>query len=811
MEKDIIKLQYHSVLKEFYLYRKVATDDYRKWENDTSMEQSLRPYLEKGNNGEFLLQDQKEQQFFDAILMEVKASNIDLEFEGTEIDYGDLINMINYYNKNNGKKNINLLPHEKTLPSVNKIYSDLIALSAETQNDLEKEINNYSSETFGKIYKKELERLKVAIEEINKNPVAICFIGGYSTGKSTLINALLGVPLLPKAIEAKTTAIFRIINDKNISIQFSTIGREEKYGLKVNWENNKPSFSFNFKHELTIFKEIKQILRENQDEPCVEKQIYNLLDYINNHYIIRNEENIVSEVDEYVTDIVDIYYPINFTNSTNFTIYDTPGTDSNRYQEFHEVVLKKAINDPKNSILVCVFDSVKLEGTPNQMLFSLLDKVTHEKAEGGVSIDKDRSFHVINRIDGCDYDQIPKLPKKSIEYAFKDGKKSLPLSDKKLFFTSARAGLAAKARIKGIKGVNEREYEQDKKKILEDKYYQFNKMSYSDYATDMIIRESDDFFNKEKSEEERVYIASGIYSLKKAISNYTEKYALSTKTNNYYQAVTKLIKSIDYATSFYKTKTAEKLDEQEIEEEMTRKALVNDLEKCTKEFIYEEKMNENKSEYIIFNENEISEIRKKVEKLGFSWFYVNEQKIDSRQKENIKLIRGYIQNLSKSYSNNRENLIKTAITQLIGKFNQCIENCNLSQLEKEFILDFGSSLNIPDYVHVERFKLPKKKWWFFHWVDKKSYKEEIVTVCSNALNRTIGDCEDDYERLVENNGNKLFKDCSVNIFEISNNLKKMKENKEKSQKELEEAAIFLSFIKEKIKLFKKTVWGGNND
>ena len=97
-----------------------------------------------------------------------------------------------------------------------------------------------------------------------------------------------------------------------------------------------------------------------------------------------------------VGSVIKIWFPIPLdTPNIQFTIYDTPGADSNYLK--HQEVLKDALAEQTHSILVFVAAPNKLEGSGNNALLSYLKEA--EEKDSKTSIDIGRSLFVINLID----------------------------------------------------------------------------------------------------------------------------------------------------------------------------------------------------------------------------------------------------------------------------------------------------------------------------------------------------------------------------------------------------------------------------
>ena len=121
-----------------------------------------------------------------------ETSEIQLSVVGTEMDYKDLRKMIDFYNGSHSDKKYSLLDRYEELPSVENCYRKIKETSNSILSQLQKDIEQEKEEKI----KNDFLDLKYAVEaatQEEEKPINLCFVGSYSTGKSSLINSLLGV------------------------------------------------------------------------------------------------------------------------------------------------------------------------------------------------------------------------------------------------------------------------------------------------------------------------------------------------------------------------------------------------------------------------------------------------------------------------------------------------------------------------------------------------------------------------------------------------------------------------------------------
>lgn len=153
--------------------------------------------------------------------------------------------------------------------------------------------------------------------------IEILVMATMSSGKSTLINALLSKKLLPSSNEACTATITKVIN-KN----------QKNYSAKA----------FSIKREL---------LYEEYDVSYEKMRDWN------------NDENI-SEIE--------IYGIIPFANTLNLTLIDTPGPNNSRNIEHQKMLEINLKNINKNTIILYVLNATQLGITDDSNLLDYLIK-----------------------------------------------------------------------------------------------------------------------------------------------------------------------------------------------------------------------------------------------------------------------------------------------------------------------------------------------------------------------------------------------------------------------------------------------------
>lgn len=483
--------------------------------------------------------------FFDDILYPFSGKdNVKISLRTTRLDYEDFTQQVAEYNGKHPNK-INLLPLDPNdeLPDMvatfnlikeqgEKIISLLdlhwnyIQNISCTSNNTKKYMNTIAE-------KLEQEKLKIkksltALTEDNN--VNLCLVGVHSSGKSTLINTLLGYDILPVNIKPETAKILKIkgVPDlDSIYIKFSKIENELETSCKIIWDQVNQILRIKDSNlPANTHSQLVDELKRNGDHKF-DQQIRCLLDYLNQ--------------DETISIKIDLGFPIPFDSpDLKFTLYDTPGTDRNI--DSHQQVLDEALNQT-NSILLFVLLPDSLSGTGNVTLMRLLLKKATNYQN---SIDVEQSFFIFNKSDSLQKRSDFEVLKRGELKIGGENTEKIALAERKVFFISAQNGFAAMAKKNNISN-EDLDYilEYDCIKSLHPKngcYYQHNHHGKSEYITALNLEKANRALENESDELNKYLIASGIYNLTESIKDFGLRYASTVKT-------TAIVRSIENAAN----------------------------------------------------------------------------------------------------------------------------------------------------------------------------------------------------------------------------------------------------------------------
>lgn len=691
--------------------------------------------------------------FFRNLFKNYDEKNIQITFKGTVMDYEDLKQMVAFYNGQNEDTKLSLLENFEELPSVENCYREIKVTSKKILNSLQQDIT-YESD--GKI-KEELEFLSKTIDiaaNAEEEPIHLCFIGAYSTGKSTVINALLGSKILPDAEESKTAKIFKINNSNNISLELKISGSatEEFICIEENRQTKslelvKDSSDKSFNEKLKY-----HISNCQKNGTSLDGQLLEMLDYLN------DKENVLE---------ITINYPIEFLNDTKCVIYDTPGADSDESQN-HEAVLDSILKQQKNCILFVILSPTKTEGTGNRRVFELLsDAETTKSNSNGINLSMERCFYVYNMADTMKSDSYKEgLANKELKLLTvakdDDGNiketesKIIKMANHRVFLTSAAWGLAASKKF---------HYDEDDK----DNYiYESKKKSF--YKKNLSIREQEikkviDYCDKEKEAtddvDKKLLIDSGIFALQKSIQDYVNKYSTAIHAHRFFTEIKLPIKEFSSKVN----NLAERISKDVTDLEEEQKNLTTNIKAALDKLLKDENDKVDKLELDKnFSQEDKSEeikryINNKVDSAKLTWIF-GKQKVDQAlhriENDVSEFINSKVKEMNVEYDKMRsqkKETFKNLVIELLK--NNGVSQCKIAALT-------STKAEVKDISHsIDTF--------IWSWVsnkNKNSYKDDL----NRKARAQFFDCSNQYK--AENIKKTIREDYRKYIDSLKDNIKK---------------------------------------
>jgi GTPase Era involved in 16S rRNA processing len=534
--------------------------------------------------GKFVLQDHGNKFFEDIADAFDGEKSVEIQVVTTKKDFEDLLQMIEYYNGDGNVKLTATLLSE--LPDMNETYNVVRDHGEKSISVLKKHQATFFNvpldnsnvkkcvEMFSADIQKEADSIREKIDSMSDNSINLCFAGAYSVGKSALINAILGYRILPEDITSETARMFEIQSPKDNKL-VRVIFQIDHNFAELLWNEKSGTFDFGAAPtENNTRREIQETINAHKTEKQ-HQQIYEILKKLNTSEAVKAD--------------IKIFFPIPLDNPhMRFTIYDTPGTDSNFGE--HQMVLQDALSEQTHSILIFVAAPDKIEGEGNNALLSYLKEA--EKKDNKTSINIGRSLFVINKADTIDPDARKVLQTEKISHKT-DNDFSIRLSDKKLFFVSATYAYSAKAMANGIATTDERyRIEDDYMKIYRPergRYYRQNRVATSEYATERLLKVSEDELSRKEQASNTCgvfIVCSGLFALESEIVAYGEKYAAAVRAFAIIDSVDKALATMKKNAQSLERQNKEDINKinQEIEE--LRQTIFSSITAANKKYDY---------------------------------------------------------------------------------------------------------------------------------------------------------------------------------------------------------------------------------
>lgn len=818
MNEQRLEMKYHPAKKEVRFKR----FDSGK-EIEIRRDSKLKQYM--NDHGNFVLQYQGNE-FFEAIAGAFDGEEaVRMDVITTRLDYEDFEQMVEYYNKSENstiKITTTLLAE---LPDMDATYREVKKHGERSIRILEKHLKAIRDiplndervkdcvDDFTKIINTEKSSIREKMDKMTNDYVNLCFAGVYSAGKSALINAILGYQILPESVKSETAKMFRIESPKPgkpVHIDFAIKDGAENHGVILSWDEKSRCFIFGAgpNEENVTQRAIRGVIDENRGEEQ-NRQVYKILEALNSR-------------DDIDADI-DIYFPIPLDKErVQFVIYDTPGTDSN-FKE-HQGVLQGALSEQTHSILVFVAAPTKMEGEGNHALLSYL-KAAEDK-DSKTSIDLGRSLFVINWADSIKASDRAHLQSEKIQ--LKGGDFAIDLSDKKLFFTSARLAYAARAKILGVQIDEEEEDFLEEKRNQFDKefvqYFRQNRSAASEYATQKMLETSAAALEKAKEKGDTlsaVLICSGLYALEEEIKAYGEKYATAVRAFAIIDSVNKALVKVKTTVAVLQNKNSKNLNEVNREIETLSKELKTSIEKVRDEHKRANKKPEHTYTLNLDGKYLQDHIVEPVKKfigglLKDRWWVLPPESKKEDKDKIVKKIESTLKEYTDAFHLKRQALLEKLLDAFIADVKSAIQrNGGITDEAKAFVLAIDAPKIKPFSFHEEGFgaiyddsERTETILWVFDikGIDKEKLKEKVDRKL-NEIGKTMAeDFQEEFDAALNDVRDKTIKEFTDNKERYSRLMRAMLADKEAMAQLGEKIAATASDLEGCQKELETTIW-----
>lgn len=407
---------------------------------------------------------------------EVTDVNFEITFCGMELDFDDF-------------REVFATAQNERILTIDQLYY----VAGKNESDIVKKINDIFRELQnGPIDDFRNDKFQRAFERANNTIFPINVIATMSSGKSTLINALLGRKLMPSRNEACTGVITEILDNGEDSFTASVYDRN----------GNK----------------IRTIDRLGYDDMSK-----------------LNEDAEVSKI------AAEGNFPFLDKSGIELMFVDTPGPNNSQNQEHHRIT-EHLINNDTNSLILYVLNGTQLSTNDDA---SLLREVVAQIKNGGKQV-RDRFLFVINKMDcfNPEEENIEKVIESARKYLSDHG-----IEEPQIFPCSAYTALNIRTCLESVDieqltRAQERQLPLAARDTLPmiDKFTTYEAM-YLERYTEMSPSEQQKLFLQleqaqlEGNMKQQALIHCGVYSIEAAIRVYVKKYAKTKKIKDLVETV----------------------------------------------------------------------------------------------------------------------------------------------------------------------------------------------------------------------------------------------------------------------------------
>lgn len=423
--------------------------------------------------------------FFRALRTSSGEKQVKIEFTGTFSDFEDLV----YAKDKFGDcfDDIELIHKNKDTAKNADPYQKMLRL---------KEL--YQKLQDGPIEEFKTEDIRRNFDAAINSDFRIVIVAPMSSGKSTLINAIIGRDLLP-AVNQATTAVITEIKDNDQFDDF-LVNADDKYGNNV--VKNKRA--------------TKKIISE--------------LNYKKDPSDPEGKESLIQ--------LVQLEGPIpNLPSDMLNTVFvDTPGGNNSQNME-HEKMMDEAINDENKSLILYVFNGTQLATNDSDIILQKIANAMKNSTNGKQS--RDRFLFVANRMDEFDVSEEPY--EEVIENTILPQLASNGIVEPNLFLASAQTAKLIRM-VENGEELSEKEEEDlgtlvkrfNRKTRLLSKYASLNSTDKDGLITEAekfiaTGKEAENVKEAKKYQYKAAEINSGIPAIELAIREYLQKYAIAIK------------------------------------------------------------------------------------------------------------------------------------------------------------------------------------------------------------------------------------------------------------------------------------------
>ena len=391
-----------------------------------------------------------------------------------------------------------------------KILSNARDILPEVKTNFDLIMSLLKESITGSESKGQIDEQQERFYDVSKEEIPICVIGNYSSGKSTFINALIGMEILPSRDTPMTAKVYEIRSSGD-SVENATVIFKFK-GKPITINFIKDGYEL-FPHDAEMPDDINDLL-ESDKELELPQRLQSFLQRIND-----------CDVDDYIKLSVPFFINSPLRSPQHpFVLFDTPG-DNVANHNHHLEVLQNALHGMSNGLMLYVTVSTQMHTMSNQALC--------EKIKAIPEIDTRFTMVIVNQADRTNFNNISE--KVVIESTIPD-----ILKPEGIYYASSIMALGARTNGKFITPNRDFKNQRDDFVNSQSDYYQ--QLFIHNIAPKQIrqIMNEDSKQNCETTDENQIiFTNSGLYWIERELKRFAVQYA---PYNKCYQSLLFLIK-----------------------------------------------------------------------------------------------------------------------------------------------------------------------------------------------------------------------------------------------------------------------------
>lgn len=316
-----------------------------------------------------------------------------LSYDGDAHDFEDLLIVKDKFSSTTDEKQSHFTKIEK---------GDVFDSPIDIANALEKKFQDVCdlySESENTTILKEIQDCK----KIEDTDLTVLVFGQQNSGKSTLINALIGMELLPASDDIETATICEIKKGEKYHITI-LLSNDEEIDVNVTDKNKY--------HSDTEW--IRRLLGSVYDDEALttpEKKTAEIIKRINTQAKMMQQENEQTSIVKLIVEIP------SFSLGDNVHIVDCPGADAKYLNEKHKQLIEEAIRSSTHAVSLYVMRYSNRNLNANDQIRNDFMKIDLNRDNSGTGqIDFERSIYVFSCADGGVKPDLEDWVKRNPEY-----------------------------------------------------------------------------------------------------------------------------------------------------------------------------------------------------------------------------------------------------------------------------------------------------------------------------------------------------------------------------------------------------------